>query len=328
MASGTKPRNGSMAFYPRVKAKSIVPKFNTFGDFSDQKECKLLCYYGVKVGMTHIIAKDAHKNSSSYGQEVAVPVSIIETPSLKVIGARLYKSNSSISGKKSIYEFLVRDHLLSKRITGNKSKDKSNPVDDLLKKKDEADDLVLLCALDLKATTTGQKKPVVFEIILSGTFEEKINYFKDKFNKSILISEMTKPDTYLDVKSITKGHGFTGPVKRFGIKVQRPKCQQHQRHVGSIGPWHPATVMFTVARAGQHGFHNRTTFNKKLISIETDPTKVNRKGGFGNYGVVKNSCVLVAGTIPGPAKRIVALRNAIRPTRKMTEVVDVSYIAR
>jgi len=328
MASGTKPRNGSMAFYPRVKAKSIVPKFNTFGDFSDQKECKPLCYYGVKVGMTHVIAKDAHKNSSSYGQEIAVPVSIIETPALKVVGARLYKLNSSFSGKETICEFLVRDHLLSKRITGNKSKEKQNPVDELLKKKDNADDLVLLCTLDLKSTTVGQKKPIVFEITLSGTFNEKINYLKEKFNKSILINEMVKPDSYLDVKSITKGHGFTGPVKRFGIKVQRPKTQQHQRHVGSIGPWHPATVMFTVARAGQHGFHNRTTFNKKLVSIETDPSKINKKAGFCGYGVVKNNYLLIAGTVPGPAKRVVALRNAIRPTRKITEIVDISYIAK
>jgi len=328
MASGTKPREGSMAYYPRVRAKDIIPKFDNFGDFSSQKECKPLSFFGVKVGMTHIMAKDAHKNSSSYGSEIAVPVSIIETPTLKVIGARLYKSNSYVSGKKSIFEFIVRDNSVSKTIKGNKSKDKTNHIEEFIKKKDSADDLVLLCALEVKETTTGQKKPIIVEVQLSGTYDEKINYLKERLNKGITLNEMAKLDTYLDVKSITKGHGYTGPVKRFGIKVQRPKTQQHQRHVGSIGPWHPATVMFTVARAGQHGFHTRTTFNKKLITIESDPTKINRKGGFENYGVVKNNYALVAGTVPGPAKRVVALRNAIRPQRKMLEVVDISYIAK
>jgi len=328
MASGTKPREGSMAYYPRVRAKDIIPKFDTFGAFSEQKECKPLSFFGIKVGMTHVMAKDAHKNSSSYGSEIVVPVSIIETPSLKVIGARFYKSNSYVSGKNTTSEFIVFDNSISKTIKGKKSKDKVNHLDIFLKKKDNATDLVLLCALEVKETTTGQKKPIIVEVQLSSNLDEKINYLKEKLNKSITLNEMTKPDTYLDVKSITKGHGYTGPVKRFGIKVQRPKTQQHQRHVGSIGPWHPATIMFTVARAGQHGFHTRTTFNKKLISIESDPTKVNRKGGFENYGVIKNNYALVAGTIPGPSKRVVALRNAIRPQRKMLEVVDINYIAK
>ncbi len=328
MASGTKPREGSMAYYPRVRAKDIIPKFDNFGVFSEQKECKPLSFFGVKVGMTHIIAKDAHKNSSSYGSEIAVPVSIIETPTLKIIGARFYKSNSYVSGKKSISEFIVRDNSVSKTIKGNKSKDKTNHLDEFLKKKDSADDLVLLCSLEVKETTTGQKKPIIVEVQLSSTLDAKINYLKEKLNKGITLNEMAKIDTYLDAKSITIGHGYTGPVKRFGIKVQRPKTQQHQRHVGSIGPWHPATVMFTVARAGQHGFHTRTTFSKKLISIESDPTKVNRRGGFEGYGVVKNSYALIAGSVPGPSKRVVALRNAIRPQRKMLEVVDVSYIAK
>ena len=323
----TKPRAGSMAFYPRVKAKSIIPKFGSFDNLVNNKECKPLCFYGVKAGMTHIMAKDAHKGCSTYGQEIAVPVSVLDVPELKVIGARLYKSNKTISGKKTVYEFLTRDNTVQKKIKGKKSKNKVE-LETFLKKKDEADDLVVFAMLDTKQTSTGQKKPVIVEVPLSGSYDDKINYLKDKYNKTISITDVTPVDTYLDVKSVTIGHGTTGPVKRFGIKIQRPKCQQHQRHVGSIGPWHPAGIMYTVARTGQHGFHNRTTFNKKLVMVDADNTKVNPKGGFKNYGLIKNSFALIAGTIPGPTNRVIVIRPATRNHRATTELADINYIAK
>ena len=34
--------------------------------------------------------------------------------------------------------------------------------------------------------------------------------------------------------------------------------------VACIGAWHPARVSWTVARAGQHGYHHRTEINKKV----------------------------------------------------------------
>ena len=37
--------------------------------------------------------------------------------------------------------------------------------------------------------------------------------------------------------------------------------------VACIGAWHPARVSWTVARAGQHGYHHRTEMNKKVYKI-------------------------------------------------------------
>lgn len=34
-----------------------------------------------------------------------------------------------------------------------------------------------------------------------------------------------------------------------------------------IGAWHPSRVQFTVARAGQKGYHHRTEMNKKVYRI-------------------------------------------------------------
>lgn len=320
-----KPRAGSMAFYPRVKARSIVPKFKSFGDFSNNSEVKPLNFFVVKAGMAQVIGKNAHKKTSTYGQEIVTPVTLLDAPDLKVIGARFYKQNKVIFGKKAAFEFLNFDNLVSKTIKGKNSK-KTISLDEVLKRKDEADSLVLLCYLDTKKTSTGQKKPVVVEISLSGDYDSQINYLKEKLNKTISVSEVFDVDTYLDTKSISKGHGTTGPVKRFNIKTLRPKHQQIERHVGSIGPWHPATIMYTVPRAGQHGFHNRTAFNKKLLMMDSDTSKVNFKAGLTNYGLLKNNYLVVAGSVPGPVKRVVVLRNAIRPQKSLTELTDIKII--
>ena len=34
-----------------------------------------------------------------------------------------------------------------------------------------------------------------------------------------------------------------------------------------IGAWHPSRVRFTVARAGQKGYHHRTEINKKIYRV-------------------------------------------------------------
>jgi len=323
MAKSRKPREGSMAYYPRVKAKSIVPRFDYHGD-KTTKDCRPMCYYGFKAGMTNVVAKNAHKGSVSYGQEISLPVSVIEVPGLKVIGARFYKSNSTVLGKKATVEFIVKDNSVSRKIKGKKEK-KEKTIDEFLSKKNDADELTLLCMLNPKDAGFGQKHPAVIEVPLSGTLDLQINYLKDKLGKKISADEVFTSNDYIDVKGVTKGKGTQGAIKRFGVKVLRPK-HQIQRHVGSIGPWHPATIMYTVPRAGQMGFHNRTEHNKRILMIGEDASKVNPKGGFQNYGVVKNKYLVISGSVPGVSRRIVTMRKGVRPVGSITEVTDITFI--
>jgi len=326
MANDNKPRSGSMSFYPRVRAASIIPKYNSFGDVAkDIKGCKPLCFYAIKAGSTFVMGKNAKKGASSYGQEISVPVTVIETPDLKVIGARFYKGYNVNAGKAATFEFTHQDADFKKRVTGKKQKTTIS-LEDTLKRKAEADSLALIAMVNYKATGVGQKKPVIVEIPLTGTYDEQVAYLKEKFGKVISVDEVFKVDDYLDVKSITTGYGTTGVVERFNVKIQRRKANKSQRHVGGINPWHPATIMYTVARAGQYGFHNRTETNKKLLMIDSDINKVNRKGGFKNYGVLKNKYVLVAGSTPGTTSRVVVLRHTTRPQKIKLELTDISYI--
>lgn len=54
----------------------------------------------------------------------------------------------------------------------------------------------------------------------------------------------------IDVIGVTRGHGTTGVVKRFGVRRLPRKTHRGLRKVGCIGAWHPASVKWTVARTG------------------------------------------------------------------------------
>ena len=55
-----------------------------------------------------------------------------------------------------------------------------------------------------------------------------------------------------------------GVIARWGISRLPRKTHRGLRKVACIGAWHPSRVAWTVARAGQHGFHHRTEINKKV----------------------------------------------------------------
>ena len=53
---------------------------------------------------------------------------------------------------------------------------------------------------------------------------------------------------------------------------------------------------------------------------------VNAKGGFINYGLVKNDFIILDGSIPGPAKRLVRIRKSIRNKSQKKEP-QINYIS-
>lgn len=57
-----------------------------------------------------------------------------------------------------------------------------------------------------------------------------------------------------------------GVTSRWHTKKLPRKTHRGLRKVACIGAWHPARVAFSVARAGQKGYHHRTEINKKVRS--------------------------------------------------------------
>ena len=315
MAKKHKPRAGSIAFYPRKRAAKQTPSITLIQIHAE--ETKPLNFIGYKAGMTTVLGVNAHKGSASFGQEIAVPATVIECPALKVLSVRAYEKTPY--GSRIITEVNTEkvDKHLARKIKSFKKKHKegketkAKTMADLEKEKERISEIRLICYTQPYLTGTAKKKPDVFELGISGAAEGQLAYAKEKLGNDIKVSELFKEKEFIDIKAVTKGKGIQGPVKRFGIKIQ-PRKAKKRRIVGSISPWNPSTVMWTVPRAGQMGYHNRTEYNKRILMISSDANIINPASGFKNYGLVKSEFVILAGSVAGPAKRAIAFRTASR----------------
>jgi len=247
-----KPRSGSLAFYPRKRAKQEKPIFKTFPDVSTLKP---LNFYAYKVGMTHLLIRNEAEKTVAFGQDIFMPCTILEAPPITAYGIRAYRETPY--GLKTLTDFYAESFKkeLFRRQPSLKKMKKKKGINELekLMAEGEISQLKLLCHTNPKLTGIGKKKPELVELAIGGkNIEEKFNFVKEKLGKDISISEVFKEKQFVDVKAVNKGKGFSGVVERFGVKIQRRKAK-YRRVVGAIGPWHPPLVMWTVPRAGQHG---------------------------------------------------------------------------
>lgn len=314
------PRHGSMQFWPRVRSKRQNAKIRSWAGHKPG----LLGFAGYKAGMTHLIITDNRATTKTKGENIFCPATIIECPSLKVGSVRFYKNTKS--GKQT-HSQVMADNLdkeLSKKISIPK-KPASRNVD-----VKEFDDVTLVVYTQPKLTGIGRKVPEIFEIALGGKKEEKVNYAKEKLGKEITIDEIFKEGEQVDIHSITKGKGFQGPVKRFGITLKSHKSEKNRRNPGSLGGWKAqGHVMYRVAHAGQTGYQQRTEYNKLLLKIGKDPKEIAQKGGFVRYGIVKNPYILLKGSIAGAKKRLVKFTHAIRHNKLIPkEAPAITYISK
>jgi large subunit ribosomal protein L3 len=300
---------------------------------------KPISFFGYKAGMTHVIGKDSHQKGATFGQDINIPVTIIEAPALKVFGARAYQKAGKgygsapaldVFAEKPGKELLRRMRNFKKKKSKKEKKGKEkkeSSIAELEKNAEKIAYVVLLAHSQPALCGFGKKVPEVVEIALSGNVGQQVAFAKEALGKEINAKDVFSELDFADVKAVSKGKGLQGVVKRFGVKMHRPKAKK-RRVVGSIGPWNPSTVMWTVARPGQMGYHSRTELNKKILKIGENPDEVNPKGGFKNYGLLKNSFIILAGSVPGAAKRAVALRKWIRPHRKEKHKIEsIEFIA-
>jgi len=182
-------------------------------------------------------------------------------------------------------------------------------------KLDEIADIRLLLITQPRLAKRERKKPELLEVKIGGgnSIKDRFEYAKNLLGKEIKASDVFQEGQWIDVIAVTKGKGFQGPVKRWGVAKLHHKSRKTVRGVGSIGPWTPSFVMRTVPRAGQMGFHRRTEYNKQVLKIGDDGVNITPKGGFVNYGEINGGYLILKGSVPGPKKRLITLRHAVRP---------------
>ncbi len=323
------PRKGSVAFSPRKRASKQSPRIKSWPQVD---ETGLLGFAGYKVGMTHVKMTDNRKNSPTEGMEISTPVTILEVPPVAVMGIRAYRKTTR--GLKTMMDVMaseLSEELLRKIPLPEEYDTDSN----LAKLKENIDDIVdirVLIHTNPKNASVPKKKPEIIECGLGGaTVGEKLEYATSVLGTEINAADVFSDGEHVDSIAITKGKGFQGPVKRWGVRIQYGKAARSSkgRHVGSLGPWSPERTMWTVPQAGQMGYHKRTEYNKKILKIgdasETD--SINPDGGFVKYGLVKNNFIMVKGSLPGSTKRLVIIRKAMRPHRKHNDAPEISEIS-
>ena len=315
-----RPRKGSLQYWPRKRSKRAYARVRAW---AKSKEVKPLGFAGYKVGMTHLVINDNRKTSTTKGMDIFCPATIVECPPLKTLSLRFYKN--TIKGLKLVSEQFAGnfDKEIKRTLILPKSQKKTNsqeiPTD--------FDFIRLLVHTMPSLTGIGKKKPEVFEVAVGGNKEEQLNYAKNKLGKEINITEVFKEGQQVDIHAVSKGKGVQGPVKRFGVSLKHHKSEKGQRRVGSLGGWKAqGHIMWRQAKAGKMGYHIRMEHNKWLLKIG-NANEISKKGGFHNYGIIKNPYILIKGSVIGSKKRLIRLNEAIRFNRSIpNEAPTLQYI--
>jgi large subunit ribosomal protein L3 len=298
---------GSLQYWPRRRAGRRLPRIRSAGSVKEVSLSNLLTY---KVGMTTLSITD-DSNSPAKGQEVSKACTVLELPAMEVYGIRLYSIDEATRYKKAHVDILNKASSQKLGIKSVKNDESKIPSGEKL---EGITDVALLVAADPKTTGTNTNHCERFEAKITGKdIKEKLAFATSKLGKELRGNEIFKNGEFVDVVSISKGKGWQGPIKRFGVSRMFHKATGKIRHVGTLGAFTPGKVMYTVPMAGQMGFNYRTEHNKRILKLGTkeEASTINPKSGFKNYGLVKNDYVIIEGSVPGPAKRIVRIKKSV-----------------
>ncbi|KAF0895837.1 hypothetical protein E2562_016569 [Oryza meyeriana var. granulata] len=355
------PRHGSLGFLPRKRSSRHRGKVKSFPKDDASKPCHLTAFVGYKAGMTHIVREVEKPGSKLHKKETCEAVTIIETPPLVIVGLVAYvKTPRGLRSLNSVWAQHLSEEV-RRRFYKNwcKSKKKAftkyalkydsdagkKEIQMQLEKMKKYASIVRVIAHTQIRKMKGlkQKKAHLMEIqINGGTIADKVDYGYKFFEKEVPVDAVFQKDEMIDIIGVTKGKGYEGVVTRWGVTRLPRKTHRGLRKVACIGAWHPARVSYTVARAGQNGYHHRTEMNKKVYKIgkagqeshaactEFDRTEkdITPMGGFPHYGVVKGDYLMIKGCCVGPKKRVVTLRQSLlkQTSRLALEEIKLKFI--
>lgn len=311
------PRRGSLAFRPRKRASRLLPRVKNWPDI-DIGMPRLLGFIGYKAGMTHTVVIDDYPNSLTSGREVIVPVTVIETPPIIPVALRAY--TSSEWGIKSLTEAWIeppKELELSRVIPTLRVSDVDKSLKLIYSNIDAISKVAVIVASQPKLTGgLSKKKPDLLEIKLGGgNIEDQLKYAQSILGREVRVTEVFNEGQYIDVLGVTKGKGFQGVIKRFGVK-ELPRWHKHRKGSRRVGSRSPTLgAVSTVPQAGQLGYHRRTIYNLRIIKIGNNGFEITPSGGFPHYGIIRSDYILVKGSVVGPVKRPLVLRYPIRPPR-------------
>ncbi|CCG82689.1 putative Transcriptional corepressor Cyc8 [Taphrina deformans PYCC 5710] len=350
------PRHGSLGFLPRKRASRHMGKVKSFPKDDAKKPVHLTAFMGYKAGMTHIVRDLDRPGSKNHKKEIVEAVTIIETPPVVIVGCvgyvetprglrsltTVWAEHLSDELKRRFYKSWYKSKKKAFTKYAKKHAEGAAPVSRELERIKKYCTVVrVLAHTQVRKTPLKQKKAHLMEIqVNGGSIADKVEFAKSNFEKTIDIKSVFETDEMIDIIGVTKGKGYEGVTTRWGTKRLPRKTHKGLRKVACIGAWHPSHVQWSVARAGQNGYHHRTSVNHKIYTIgaagtdnattDYDATKkaITPLGGFVRYGTVNNDYVMIKGSCPGVKKRVLTLRKGLLPqtNRRATENVSLKFI--
>ena len=321
------PKRGSLAYLPRGRAARQTGRIRFWPEVEEGPV--LLGFAGYKAGMTYVFVVEQKPRSPNYGKEVVYPATVVDVPAMIVCAVKAYSRDGN--GLKTFTEAWA-DSLPSdfERIKGLPKEPK--PEEQFRKMEESLAEIAefrVLGATQPRLTSVPKKKPDAMEIkIGGGTMEEQLDYARKLLGKNVAVEQVFKEGQFVDAISVTKGKGWQGPVKRWGVRILQHKANKTKRGIAALGPWKPPRVRYTVPRAGQMGYHQRTEFNKRILKIGENGEEVTPEGGFLRYGLVRSTYIMLRGSIPGPTKRLIRFRYPARPPTQFSESPpQITYIS-
>ena len=125
-----------------------------------------------------------------------------------------------------------------------------------------------------------------------------------KYNVGDLVTvDIFQAGELVDVTAKTKGHGFTGAVKRWNNAVgPRSHGSGYHRGPGSLATSgrYNNTVRAGMHMPGHYGYEQVTTLNLTVVAVDAE----------------KNA-LLVKGSVPGANKSLVTIRSAVKFTKNV-----------
>merc|ERR1711865_793956 len=343
------PRHGSLGFLPRKRCTKTKGKIKSFPLDDAAKAPHLTAFMGYKAGMSHICRDVDKPGSKGHKKETVEAVTILECPPMMVVGMVGYIETPR--GLKSITTVWAQ-HLseeCKRRFYKNWGASKNKKAFSKYVNK-YCTILRVLCHTQISKLNFRQKKAHIAEVqVNGGDMAAKIAFAKDLFEKPVSVNSVFEQDEMLDTMAITKGHGYEGVVPRWGVTRLPRKTHKGLRKVGCIGSWHPSRVKFSVARAGQNGYHHRTELNKKVYRVATGVRGADGKitnpsnattnfdltvkgitplGGFPHYGEVNEDYIMLKGQVTGSKRRVITMRKSLvaQTSRSALEKITLKFI--
>ncbi|QSG05014.1 Ribosomal protein L3 [Halapricum desulfuricans] len=319
-----------MGFSPRKRTASETPRFNSWPD--DDGQPGVQGFAGYKAGMTHVVLINDEPNSPREGMETTVPVTVVETPPMRAVALRAYEDTPY--GLRPLTEVWTDefhpelDRALD--LPEGSSDGAEEQIEDALESGELGDVRLITHTVPSELDGVPKKKPDVMETrVGGGSLADRVEHGLDLIDDGgeHSMNDVFRAGEYADVAGTTKGKGTQGPVKRWGVQKRKGKHarQGWRRRIGNLGPWNPSRVRSTVPQQGQTGYHQRTELNKRILDIGDDD--VTPEGGFVNYGDVEGEYTLVKGSLPGPEKRLVRFRPAVRPSDSPRLDPELRYVS-